>query len=162
MRKTSSRRDRPAAHLEGRALCRQLPTGHAGESDDATLALYNFEEGKGNLLKDLSGNGLDAKISGATWIHPAQGLQFDGVDDYVEIPGLSWNSNQYTIEAYISQDGGHGNLFQAAGAGGMLHMYLYPKGGGAGISRDQVYANANGPRKGKSRQHLAVVYDGRI
>jgi hypothetical protein len=40
--------------------------------DDATLALYNFDEGMGEVLKDASGNGNDAKISGATWIHPSK------------------------------------------------------------------------------------------
>ena len=99
-------------------------------------------------------------ISGATWVYPARGLQFDGVDDYVEFQGLDWNSNRYTIEAYISQDGGHGNILQTQGPGGMLHMYLFPNGGGVGINRDQVYANANGLRPSKIRQHLAMVYDG--
>lgn len=131
------------------------------ESDDATLALYNFEEGTGHVLRDVSGNGHDARINGAAWIHPAQGLQFDGVDDYVEFHGLSWNSNQYTIEAYISHDGGHGNIFQVEGTGGMLHMYLNARAGGVGINRDHVYTNANGPRNGKTRQHLALVYDGK-
>lgn len=40
--------------------------------DDATLALYNFDEGQGEVLKDASGNGNDAKISGATWINPSK------------------------------------------------------------------------------------------
>ena len=37
-------------------------------SDDSTLALYNFDEGMGDVLKDASGNGHHGKIVGATWI----------------------------------------------------------------------------------------------
>jgi len=37
-------------------------------SDDSTLALYNFDEGTGDVLKDASGNGHDGKIVGATWV----------------------------------------------------------------------------------------------
>ncbi len=35
--------------------------------DDSTLALYNFEEGRGDALADSSGNGHHGKIHGATW-----------------------------------------------------------------------------------------------
>ncbi len=37
-------------------------------SDDMTLALYNFDENEGELLKDASGHGRDARIVGATWV----------------------------------------------------------------------------------------------
>jgi serine/threonine protein kinase/formylglycine-generating enzyme required for sulfatase activity len=37
-------------------------------SDDSTLALYNFDEGTGEVLKDASGNGHDGKIVGAKWV----------------------------------------------------------------------------------------------
>ena len=37
-------------------------------SDDSTLALYNFDEGEGDVLKDASGNGHHGKIIGATWV----------------------------------------------------------------------------------------------
>ncbi len=36
-------------------------------SDDQTLALYDFAEGSGDVLKDISGHGHDGKIVGATW-----------------------------------------------------------------------------------------------
>jgi len=42
-------------------------------TDEQTLALYNFDEGQGDVLKDASGNGHDGKIIGATWIHSASG-----------------------------------------------------------------------------------------
>lgn len=37
------------------------------ETDKATLALYHFDEGVGESLKDSSGNGHDGKIHGAKW-----------------------------------------------------------------------------------------------
>ncbi len=36
--------------------------------DKDTLALYHFDEGEGELLKDSSGNGHDGKIVGAKWV----------------------------------------------------------------------------------------------
>ena len=41
------------------------------EPDEHTMALYRFDEGSGNILKDSSGNGHDAKIVGATWVKVA-------------------------------------------------------------------------------------------
>jgi serine/threonine protein kinase len=37
------------------------------EVDQHTLALYHFDEGKGDVLKDSSGKGHDGKIHGAKW-----------------------------------------------------------------------------------------------
>jgi formylglycine-generating enzyme required for sulfatase activity len=36
-------------------------------NDEATLALYNFDDGAGDVLKDASGNGHDGKVFGAKW-----------------------------------------------------------------------------------------------
>ncbi|MCA8989833.1 MAG: protein kinase, partial [Planctomycetaceae bacterium] len=36
--------------------------------DDQTLALYQFDEGQGDVLTDSSGNGHDGKINGAKWL----------------------------------------------------------------------------------------------
>jgi serine/threonine protein kinase len=38
------------------------------EKDADTHVLYKFDEGTGNVLHDLSGNGLDGKIVGAKWV----------------------------------------------------------------------------------------------
>jgi serine/threonine protein kinase len=38
------------------------------EPDGDTLALYHFDEGAGDVLKDSSGNGHDGKIVGAKWV----------------------------------------------------------------------------------------------
>ncbi|MEK6234804.1 MAG: SUMF1/EgtB/PvdO family nonheme iron enzyme [Planctomycetales bacterium] len=38
------------------------------EADEHTLALYHFDEGQGDVLKDSSGNGRHGKIVGAKWV----------------------------------------------------------------------------------------------
>ena len=129
-------------------------------SDDSTLALYDFDEGTGDVLQDSSGNGHNGKILGATWVHPARGLQFDGVDDYVDFDNLAWSSNQYTFEMWITPQAEHGTLFQIAVPEGNLHAYLYEGGSGTGMYRDKPYTNVNGNRQGLKRQHLATVFDG--
>ncbi len=57
-------------------------------SDEGLVAYYSFDEGEGNVLHDLSGNGNDGTIYGAKWVDGKYGkaLSFDGRDDYVEIP----------------------------------------------------------------------------
>ena len=56
------------------------------------VAEWTFDEGGGDVLHDSSGNGYDGDINGSpTWVPGESGmaLHFDGVDDYVEIPGTS-------------------------------------------------------------------------
>jgi hypothetical protein len=68
-------------------------------ADEKTLALYRFDEGRGDELKDSSGNNHHGKIVGAKWgmveapavVAPKlNSLEFDGVDDYVDIPSLTY------------------------------------------------------------------------
>jgi formylglycine-generating enzyme required for sulfatase activity len=40
-------------------------------SDDTTLAMYDFRKGRGDTLRDVSGNGHDGKIVGAEWVRRA-------------------------------------------------------------------------------------------
>jgi len=44
--------------------------------DEQTLALYDFDEGRGDVLKDSSGNGHHGKIDGATWVKEIAPGQF--------------------------------------------------------------------------------------
>jgi len=57
--------------------------------DSGLVAEWHFDEGSGNLLIDSSGNGNNGTIYGATWTTEGKfgsALQFDGMNDYVEIP----------------------------------------------------------------------------
>src|SRR5690606_25626153 len=92
------------------------------KSDEQTLALYQFEEGSGDVLKDTSGHGHHGKIHGALWVpgptksalpeHDAAiaaapgedppALFFDGTQDYVHIPYAPVDGRPpLTIEAWI-------------------------------------------------------------
>lgn len=59
----------------------------AQASSDAVLILH-FDEGSGTIAKDESGHGNDGTIYGATWTTGISGkaLEFDGMNDYIEIP----------------------------------------------------------------------------
>lgn len=45
------------------------------ERDEHTVALYHFDEGSGDVLKDSSGNGYHGKICGATWVEVDDNLK---------------------------------------------------------------------------------------
>jgi len=45
------------------------------KTDKNTMALYHFDEAKGDVLKDSSGNGHDGKIVGAKWVKVDDELQ---------------------------------------------------------------------------------------
>ncbi|QRK11372.1 family 43 glycosylhydrolase [Archangium violaceum] len=105
------------------------PVNAAGE-----ILRYNFEDGAGSVLHDVSGNGQDGTIvGGATW-QASGALRFDGVDDYVKMPrNLLAGVTDVTVEAEVyldaSQSGayfvyGLGNT-DAAGAG---KGYLFATG----------------------------------
>ena len=54
--------------------------------ENGLLAHWDFDEGKGDVLHDRSGNGNDGTIHGAKWVKCGKGfaLKFDGKDDYVD------------------------------------------------------------------------------
>ena len=60
----------------------------------------NYEQT--DTWKDLSGNGNDGQLrnfgytEGSGWVDG--GLKFDGVDDYVQLPGLTLNPDNFTIQ----------------------------------------------------------------
>ena len=47
------------------------------EPDKHTMALYHFDGGSGDVLKDSSGNGHDGKIVGAKWVKVDEGVEVD-------------------------------------------------------------------------------------
>jgi hypothetical protein len=69
-----------------------LPVRAIAESPDLSqhaVALWNFDEGSGTTLKDISGNGHHGNIVGATWVKGSWGsaLRFDrDKRNYVKIP----------------------------------------------------------------------------
>ena len=70
----------------------------------SSLVLWlKFDEGSGNVAYDYSGNGNNGYIYGAGWVDGKVGkaLDFDGVDDYVNVSNFIGSFNQLTIEAWI-------------------------------------------------------------
>ena len=58
----------------------------SAQAEQGLVAWWDFNEGKGDVLHDKSGNKNDGKIRGAKWVKCGKGyaLKFDGVDDYVD------------------------------------------------------------------------------
>ena len=79
------------------------------------IAHWNFNEGEGNVLHDVSGNGHDGIINGSpAWLPVGQGLRFDGIDDYVEIPNTSSTKFNFTsgfvLDAWVRMDPANVNM----------------------------------------------------
>lgn len=64
-------------------------------------AFYSFEEGSGNTLTDLSGNGNAGVIKGAAWTKGkvGGGLGFDDANDLVSIPSI--NCDGISVSAWF-------------------------------------------------------------
>ena len=82
--------------------------GAARSSHAATnglAAAYGFNEGTGSVLHDLSGNGNNGTITGASWVRGKYGggLRFNGSSSRVTVPSSSSLSptGAVTVEAWI-------------------------------------------------------------
>jgi len=65
---------------------------------------YQFDEGKGSVCYDMSGNQRDGTLYGPQWRRGrvGQGLNFDGVDDYVAPPAYLFDQpSEFTAEFLI-------------------------------------------------------------
>jgi len=77
-----------------------------------TILYLSFNEGSGQVVKDLSGNGNDGKLQGETkWVDGKFGkaLQFDGKTSYVDIAtskSLGF-SKAVTVEAWVKSNVDH-------------------------------------------------------
>ena len=89
-----------------------LPGGASPALADGTqpslVARWSFNEGNGSTAHDMTGNGNDGTIYGATWVaNPSllfgSALSFDGINDYVIVadsPSLEITGN-ITVEGWI-------------------------------------------------------------
>ncbi len=83
------------------------------EADADTLALYHFDEGSGDVLRDSSGNGRNGKIVGAKWVQaggaalagvPRNALQLTGAG-YVDLKSdWIYDGGDLTFEAWLISD----------------------------------------------------------
>jgi hypothetical protein len=154
------------------------------EPDKDTLALYHFDEGSGDVLKDSSSNGHHGKIVGAKWVKadgsaisvrpptPAlirYALRFDDPATGVQIPTLKIDLRcDFTLEAYATPEtmGVPGKPF-VAGVRGQATLKIgrwdtATEGWLLGTAHQdkKVYGIGPAPVEVKRRTHLAAVRKG--
>ncbi len=149
-----------------------VPAGRLPK-EKSTIALYHFDEGRGDILKDSSGNNHHGKIVGAKWVSSSSvpslvsdyELEFDGVDDYVDLPSLTCDTGKpITLEGWVTPAsvGAHSHILVLHGettvsiqqSEGSWHGLRLRQGG------LQMLAAPNAPPTSGQPRHLALVWDG--
>ena len=149
----------------GVIACLLLSTSLGAAADDGLVAHWDFNEGKGNVLRDRSGNKNHGKIHGARWVKNGTGfaLEFDGIDDHVDCgTGTSLDlKDAATLEAWVwfEPPTAHG---EAGIIGKAFPSYVMTR------FRGKVFAYiSGGPYNRKcavpdrSWHHLVSTYDGK-
>jgi hypothetical protein len=70
---------------------------------ETVVAMWLFDEGKGDVAKDSSGNGLDGEfVKAPKWVDGKFGkaLEFNGADNYVKVPEFTSPSKAITVTAW--------------------------------------------------------------
>jgi len=110
------------------------------------LVLYwSFNEGRGTVAKDRSGNGNDGALEGgAAWVPGAIGmaLEFNGSDSLVRGPHIPFNSQSFTHALWVNPSALPGDQsvfsqYQASSANQGLHYRITS----AGVVRMGFYSN---------------------
>ncbi|HXD23802.1 MAG TPA: LamG-like jellyroll fold domain-containing protein [Gemmatimonadaceae bacterium] len=146
------------------------PSGGGGTPP---VAAYNFNEGAGSALTDVSGNGNVGTISGATWTSSGRyggALNFDGVNDRVFVAAsASLNfSSAGTLEAWVyptATQSGWRAIVQREVDAFLLHASndagpLRPAAGGTFNGAHPPSISAPSAIGVNTWTHLAVTYDG--
>ncbi len=126
--------------------------GPAQSIDPSLVGWWTFDEGAGNVAKDLSGKSVEGTFfGGPTWGSDGDHrgvLVFDGVDDYVFIDG-HFNLPVYTMTLWFRVDNGsgqrdiisayakgvqHGILLELQADGTLRYLHRYPLGTGGGTN----------------------------
>lgn len=91
-----------------------VPTPPPSTAAPKPVAQYGFDEGRGMVARDSSGNGLDGELSGGVaWTsagYHGKALRFDGVDDLVTIAdaGALDLTTTGTLSAWVQLDAAAG------------------------------------------------------
>lgn len=138
----------------------------------STVAHWTFDPTSGSVLADISGNGNDGTITGATWDTGLKGgaLRFDGIDDKVEVPHNPQQnvSAAVTIEAILMPTGPQtSGVFVpivskgAPGSPNEIHLFISPD--------NVIYASLGGTNRWITAQtplvvnqwhHVVALFDG--
>ena len=148
----------------GICLLMSVPlAGSAARSEEKGLvAQWDFNEGKGDVLHDRSGNNNRGKIKGAAWVKSGKGfaLKFDGKDDYVDCGnGKSLDiTGPITLQVWVKptapnqgEPGIVGKFWQSYCMTYSTSAYFYISSGGN---------NVRGPLKMHEWTHVAGTFDG--
>jgi len=132
------------------------------------LVLYwSFNEGRGTVAKDWSGNGNDGTLEGgAIWVPGVIGtaLEFNGSDSLVRGPHTPFNSRSFTHALWVNPSSLPGDQsvfsqYQASSANQGLHYRIT----GAGVVRMGFYSNdldlPAGTVQAGNWYHLTFWYD---
>ncbi|MCJ7655895.1 MAG: hypothetical protein MUO97_11485 [Dehalococcoidia bacterium] len=148
-------------------------TNAAKAQDPNLVGWWKFDES----TADSSGNGNNGiAYGGPQWFAGQVGgaLDFDGLDDYVDLPiGSLINSltnSTFAIWANFSGTGGAWQRLWDFGTGTNVYMFLSPRTGGAGPMRFVITTNSNAPGAesiidapstlASGWHHVAVVING--
>lgn len=82
----------------------------AGADEEGLVAHWSFDEGAGEVVHDLTGNGHDGSIKGAEWVRSPRGwaLRFDGADDivtYAKVDSMNL-AGDITLAVWVKTDAG--------------------------------------------------------
>ena len=134
------------------------------------VAYYTFDEGKGSVVKDRSGNGNHGKIrGGAKYVRAGKGyaLQFDGKDDYVDCgKGKALDLvGAGSVEVWCRVDAPQGGIVNRSSSGGWedQRLVLAVRANGimfAALSDGKMYhVDYLGKAEMGSWVHLAMTWD---
>ena len=136
------------------ALCFRAWAQH----EKGLVAYWDFDQGKGDILHDRSGNKNDGKIHGAKWLKLDKGyaLRFNGVDAYVDCgSGEILNiTDKITIEAWIKAGPTSGPIVAKYGSGSD-HSYLLSYSSGA----NNIYLRLSGTTGSDLTSTTDVAHD---
>jgi hypothetical protein len=133
------------------------------------VGMWQMDEGGGDVAHDVSGYGNSGMIHGAIWAEGIRGsgLEFDGVDDYVEVAdNPTLDLQQFTIAGWVrpdvvkSGDNGCGLIAKVNS-----YQVLYWWGEVQGAIRDTsgvwhwIGSDGGGNEVGRW-YHVAMSYDG--
>jgi hypothetical protein len=136
------------------------------------VAAYDFDQGSGSTLTDVSGKGHHGTISGAVWISSGKygkALVFDGVNDYVRVSDSAALdlTTHMTFEAWVyptALQSGQRPAMTKDGAAYFLRASsttgtLRPSGG---VTLGSTIRSITAPNAipVKTWSHLAVTYNG--
>ena len=80
-----------------------VSTTSAEIDPDTVVGVWLFDEGKGDVATDASGNGLDGEFNGKPkWVEGKFGeaLEFDGKSAYVQVPAHENPNDAITVSAW--------------------------------------------------------------